>query len=51
MDMIAQKLGIDPVELRLQNCLYTGDETPAGDRANHIALRDCLLKVSAELER
>jgi CO/xanthine dehydrogenase Mo-binding subunit len=51
MDMISQKLGIDPVELRLRNCLHTGDETPAGDRANHIALRECLLKVSAELER
>ena len=51
MDMISQKLGIDPVELRLKNCLETGDETPAGDRANHIALRDCLLKVSAELQR
>ena len=33
MDMISQKLGIDPVELRLKNCLTTGDETPAGDRA------------------
>ena len=51
MDMIAQKLGIDPVALRLKNCLDTGDETPAGDRANHIALRDCLVKVSEELER
>ncbi len=51
MDMISQKLGIDPVELRLKNCLDTGDETPAGDRANHIALRDCLLRVSAELKR
>jgi carbon-monoxide dehydrogenase large subunit len=51
MDMISQKLGIDPIELRLKNCLDTGDETPAGDRANHIALRDCLLKVSAELKR
>ena len=51
MDMIAQKLGVDPVELRLKNCLETGDETPAGDRANHIALRDCLLKVSTELKR
>ena len=51
MDMIAQKLGIDSVELRLKNCLDTGDETPAGDRANHIALRDCLLKVSEELKR
>ncbi|HEX7232689.1 MAG TPA: xanthine dehydrogenase family protein molybdopterin-binding subunit [Candidatus Binatia bacterium] len=51
MDMIAQNLRIDPVELRLKNCLETGDETPAGDRANHIALRECLLKVSEELER
>jgi carbon-monoxide dehydrogenase large subunit len=51
MDMISQKLGIDPIELRLKNCLDTGDETPAGDGAKHIALRDCLLKVSAELER
>ena len=51
MDMISQRLGIDPIELRLKNCLDTGDETPAGDRANHIALRDCLLKVASEVER
>jgi CO/xanthine dehydrogenase Mo-binding subunit len=51
MDIISNKLGIDPVDLRLRNCLDEGDETPAGDRANHIALRDCLLKVSSELKR
>jgi CO/xanthine dehydrogenase Mo-binding subunit len=51
MDIIAEKLKIDPVDLRLKNCLDQGDETPAGDLANHIALRDCLLKVSAEIER
>jgi CO/xanthine dehydrogenase Mo-binding subunit len=51
MDIISQKLGIDPVALRLKNCLDTGDETPAGDRAKHIALRECLLKVSGELKR
>ena len=51
MDIISQKLGIDPVALRLKNCLDTGDETPAGDRAQHIALRECLLKVAAELKR
>jgi len=49
MDIIADKLGIDPVKLRLKNCLDTGDETPVGDRAHHIALRECLMKVSAEL--
>ncbi len=51
MDIISEKLGIDPVDIRLKNCLDQGDETPAGDRANHIALRDCLLKVAAELRR
>jgi len=51
MDMIAAKLGIDPVELRLKNCLDTGDETPPGDGAEHIALRECLLRVAAELKR
>ena len=51
MDIISQKLGIDPVALRLKNCLATGDETPAGDRAHHIALRECLLKVADELGR
>jgi carbon-monoxide dehydrogenase large subunit len=51
MDIIAAKLGIDPVALRLKNCLDTGDETPAGDRANYIALRKCLLEVSKELKR
>jgi CO/xanthine dehydrogenase Mo-binding subunit len=51
MDMIAAKLSIDPVALRLRNCLDTGDETPAGDRAKQIALRECLLAISKELKR
>jgi len=51
MDIIADKLAIDPVELRLKNCLVTGDETPVGDHAHHIALRECLVKVAAELKR
>ena len=51
MDIISEKLGIDPVDLRSKNCLEQGDETPAGDRANHIALRECLLKIAAELKR
>jgi len=51
MDIISERLRIDPVDLRLKNCLKKGDETPAGDRANHIALRECLLKVSDELKR
>jgi CO/xanthine dehydrogenase Mo-binding subunit len=51
MDIIAAKLGIEPVKLRLKNCLDSGDETPVGDRAHHIALRECLVKVAGELKR
>jgi carbon-monoxide dehydrogenase large subunit len=51
MDIISQKLAIDPVAIRLKNCLDTGDQTPAGDHANHIALRECLLRVADELKR
>src|SRR5262245_30303445 len=51
VDLTAERFGIDPVDLRLRNCREPGDEPPAGDRANHIALRDCLLNVSAELKR
>jgi CO/xanthine dehydrogenase Mo-binding subunit len=50
MDMIADRLGLDPVTLRSQNCLQTGDETPAGDRATNIALQECLEKVSAAVD-
>jgi carbon-monoxide dehydrogenase large subunit len=50
MDMIAGKLGIDPVELRLKNCLEAGDSTPAGDIAVQIALKECIEKVSAGIE-
>jgi len=49
MDIIADRLGMDPVQLRLKNCLDDGDETPAGDRAVHIALKECIRKVSAAI--
>lgn len=49
MDIIADKLGIDPVELRLKNCLDEGDETPGGDLAVHIALKECIRRVSAAI--
>ena len=49
MDIIADRLRIDPVQLRLKNCLDDGDETPAGDRAVHIALKECIRKVSAAI--
>jgi CO/xanthine dehydrogenase Mo-binding subunit len=49
MDLIADRLRMDPVQLRLKNCLDDGDETPAGDRAVHIALKQCIREVSAAI--
>ena len=46
MDELADRLGIDPIELRLLNCLRAGDETPHGQRlGDDVALADCLAQV------
>ena len=42
MDMIAETLGIDPMELRLKNALEVGDETPSGIKIKSGALRECI---------
>lgn len=50
MDIIARKLGIDPLEIRLRNLLREGDVIPgAGERARSIGLEECLRRVAAEL--
>ena len=41
-DMIADALGIDPVELRLKNGLKVGDETPNGMRIKSCGLRESI---------
>ncbi len=46
MDELADRLGIDPIDLRLQNCLRPGDETPHGQRlGDDVALAECLEEV------
>jgi CO/xanthine dehydrogenase Mo-binding subunit len=42
MDMIAHELGIDPLEFRLRNVLVDGDESPMGERWQHIRCRETL---------
>jgi carbon-monoxide dehydrogenase large subunit len=49
MDMIADRLGIDPLELRLKNILQEGDINSIGDPVQSIGLRECLEKVAAEI--
>ncbi len=52
MDMLAEKLQIDPVELRLRNALKVGSVTNTGQRLrDSVGLVECMQKVSAEMQR
>ena len=48
MDMIAERLGMDSLQLRLKNILREGDINAIGDAVQSIGLRECLEKVAAE---
>lgn len=49
MDMIAERLGIDKLEIRLKNCNLTGDVTPCGWKITSSGFRECLLKAAQEI--
>jgi CO/xanthine dehydrogenase Mo-binding subunit len=47
MDQLAERLGLDPLELRLRNALAEGDETITGQRLTaSVGLKDVLLRVA-----
>jgi carbon-monoxide dehydrogenase large subunit len=45
MDIIAEKLGMDPLELRLKNAVEEGDRSPKGDVLHSVGLKECLRKA------
>jgi len=46
IDELAGRLGLDPIQFRLQNCLRPGDRTPHGQRlGDDVALAECLEEV------
>ena len=47
MDIIADALGIDPLELRLRNIVREGDEGPTGQVLSAVGLEECLLRAAA----
>lgn len=49
MDIIAHKLGIDPLEIRLKNCLEEGHEMPSGEILKSVGLRQTLEKAAEEI--
>ncbi|HEU5169441.1 MAG TPA: xanthine dehydrogenase family protein molybdopterin-binding subunit, partial [Gemmatimonadales bacterium] len=46
MDIIADALGLDPLELRLRNIVREGDEGPTGQVLTAVGLEECLLRAS-----
>ncbi len=48
LDMIAEDLGLDPLEMALKNGLRTGDESAAGFKIVSSGFKECLEKVAAE---
>jgi CO/xanthine dehydrogenase Mo-binding subunit len=46
IDELAEKVGKDPIDFRLQNCLRPGDTTPHGQKLGEdVALAECLEQV------
>lgn len=46
MDIIAQELGIDPIELRLKNAIRPGDPNPSGYKITSCGFVECIERVA-----
>jgi 4-hydroxybenzoyl-CoA reductase alpha subunit len=46
LDMIAEHLGIDPIELRLKNVVEPGDVAPTGAEITSCGIKECLLRAA-----
>ncbi len=46
LDMIAENLGIDPVELRLRNSIQSGDQIPRVAKISTCGLSECIQKAA-----
>ncbi|MBM4332638.1 MAG: xanthine dehydrogenase family protein molybdopterin-binding subunit [Deltaproteobacteria bacterium] len=50
MDMLAEKLGMSPIELRRKNVLRRGEKNAYGEIIESIGVMDCLEKVAQEIK-
>ncbi|MEE8109640.1 MAG: molybdopterin cofactor-binding domain-containing protein [bacterium] len=48
-ERIAREIGIDPVELRLRNCVETGDVTATGQVLKAVGLKECIRRAAEAL--
>ncbi|MBI2880213.1 MAG: xanthine dehydrogenase family protein molybdopterin-binding subunit [Candidatus Tectomicrobia bacterium] len=46
MDVAAEYLGRDPVELRMEHALQEGDRYPSGELLDCVAIKECLAKAA-----
>jgi CO/xanthine dehydrogenase Mo-binding subunit len=46
MDIIADDLGIDPLDLRLRNVVQEGDAGPAGEKLAGVSITECLTRAA-----
>jgi CO/xanthine dehydrogenase Mo-binding subunit len=46
MDIVAEKIGMDPLLLRLKNCLVDGDRLPTGQAVRGVGVKDILEKLA-----
>jgi CO/xanthine dehydrogenase Mo-binding subunit len=49
MDIMADALGIDPLDFRLKNIVREGEEGPTGQVLTAVGLEECLLKAAAAI--
>ena len=49
MDIIADALGMDPLDFRLKNIVRDGDEGPTGQLLGAVGLEECLRKAAAAI--
>jgi xanthine dehydrogenase molybdenum-binding subunit len=50
IDILAEKIGMDALELRLQNCNEPGEITPQGMKVTTCGLRECIETVAERLD-
>ncbi|HTY25451.1 MAG TPA: xanthine dehydrogenase family protein molybdopterin-binding subunit [Desulfomonilaceae bacterium] len=50
LDMIAEALNIDPVEIRLRNARHSQEQLPNGDNVHNCGLSDCIREAAGHTE-
>jgi CO/xanthine dehydrogenase Mo-binding subunit len=48
-DIVARKLGLDPLEFRLRHAFEDGDVAPWGETLHSVTLKECLQRAAAEI--